>query len=196
MKVLNFVSSAVLFSTLVVSTAFGEGSEITSLKAAESSVREQIASSLSDVAFESQGEVSIYFSASPKAGFELIKITGTDNRLVNKVKSQLKLGRISIPSGVEGNYFVKVRFADSKNVVENVSTDEVLRSSISEALSKVDAGNGSVTLYFSVKGNKLSLKKAEGSDKSLVASVENTLNNSPIGLPADLTGNYQINVKF
>jgi hypothetical protein len=196
MKVSNFVSSALLSSVLTVSTVFGNVNP--NAKTGENSVRDQIESSLTEIADVNHGEVYVYFKASPVLGFELLNVSGADLTLVNKVKNQLAKGSISIPKTMEGSYYLKVIFADSKNVVKSVSPEELLRDAISEALAKVDVANGSVTLFFSVKGDKLDVKKVEGSDNALVSIVKNTIDKSAVSnLPAGITGkNYQINVKF
>ena len=198
MKTLNFVSIALLSSVLVVSTAFGKvaPSAKPNLKNAEASVRDQIASTLSGVADENRGVVYVFFNASPKVGFEVLRVTGSDKSLAATVKSQLENGSISVPSGLDGIYYVKVSIGTDSNVVESVSSEELLRNTISETLSKVNVPNGTVTLYFTVKGNKLSVKKAEGADKSLVSMVKNTIDNTMVDATADLNGNYQIDVKF
>ena len=195
MKVLNFVSSALLSGVLTVSTAFGSNGH--DAKSELSSVREQLVSTLSSIAEDHNGEVNVYFNASPKGTFEVLKVTGADNDLVNVVKNSLAKGSINIPEGFAGNYSVKVSFGEKADVAKEVSPEELLRDAISEVVANLDVPNGSVKLFFTVDNNQLKIRKVEGSDKVLVSTVENTLNNSSVSLPADLTWkNYEVNLKF
>lgn len=195
MKVLNFVSSALLSGVLTVSTAFGSNGHDS--KSDISSVREQFVSTLNVLTEEFKGEVNVYFSASPEGVFELKKVTGADKNLVDRVKYRLAKGNIVIPEGFVGNYSVKVFIGEKSTVAKDVSPEELLRDAISGALSKLDVSNGSVTLFFSVSDNHLKVTKVEGSDKLLISNVENTLNNSSVSLPAEMTGkNFEVNVKF
>src|SRR5208283_5458605 len=88
MKVLNFVSVALISSVLTVSSVFGNVNP--NPKTAEKSVRDQIESSLTEISDVDQGEVLVYFKASVNQGFELLNVTGADLNLVNKVKTQLE----------------------------------------------------------------------------------------------------------
>jgi hypothetical protein len=195
MKVLNFVSSALLSGVLSVSTAFGSNGH--DVKSDIPSVREQLVSTLNVLTEEYKGEVNVYFSVSPSGVFELSKVTGADKNLVDRVKYRLTKGSIVVPEGFVGNYSVKVLIGEKNSVAKDVSPEELLRDAISGALAKLDVSNGSVTLFFSVNDNKLNVTKVEGSDKLLISNVENTLNNSSVSLPAEMTGkNYEVNVKF
>ncbi len=119
MKVLNFISVALISSVLTVSTAFGNNGA--KAKTAELTVREQIQSSLSQLSDQDRGEVYVYFNASSKNGFELVKVTGENQELVYNVKNQLENDNISIPKDMQGNFYLKVIFADSKRVAANLS---------------------------------------------------------------------------
>jgi len=117
-KVVLSLSFALLSSFLVVtnaSTIFG-GNTTSDVKASENSVREQLATVLSNVAFEDGNEVTIYFSVSSDKGFELTKVDGSDSDLTSEVKNTLTKKTISIPSNLEGKYAVKVKFTDVKSL--------------------------------------------------------------------------------
>ena len=119
MKVLKYVSIALLSGVLTVSTAFGNNGP--KAGTIDLSVREQIGASLSDVSEDTKGEVYIYFSASSKEGFKLLNVTGQDNSLVSTVRNVLDKSRIAIPEGMSGSYSLKIRFADNRYSVNNVS---------------------------------------------------------------------------
>jgi len=195
MKALNFVSSALLSGVLTVSTAFGSNGHDT--KSDLSSVREELVSTLNVLADNYSGEVNVVFKASPNGGFELTKVTGADKDLVDLVKNRLAKGSIKVPESLAGNYSVKVVFGEKTSAAEEFTPEKLLRDAISEALAKVDVPNGTVKLFFSVDENRLKIRKVEGSDKLLISTVENTLNNSTVSVPAEMTGkNYEVNVKF
>ncbi len=195
MKVLNFIPITLLSSILVVSTAFGNnGSKTTSC---DISVRDQIGASLSEVSVDNNGIVFIYFNASPKDGFKLLQVKGSDNNLVQSVKRQLEKGSFVVPDCMVGSFILKIKIDNNIFTDNSVPADEVLRNIISDELPKVNVPKGSITLYFNVDENKLDVKRVEGTDKSLVSLVENSLNNSTVILPNEIAGkNFKIEMKF
>lgn len=199
MKTVKFLVSALLSGVLLVSTAnASEGEKSTSSSSeAKNVMREQIANALSDITVANDQVVFIHFNVSDKKGFELVNVAGTNADLISEVKANLSKGSFTVPSELEGEYMVKVRFTDKEEVSEAVSTSDYLRAQLSDALSSVKAvGGESVKVNFSVKGNSLKVNTVEGESKWLTTSVEKALSNAKIDAPASLAGNYQVTVKF
>jgi hypothetical protein len=195
MKALNIIQITLISSILFVSTAFGKNGPNASSNIL--SVRDQIGASLREVSVDNIGIVYIYFKASPKDGFKLLQVLGSDNDLIQTVKRHLAKGNFVIPDGMAGNYILKIKFDDDRYFNKSVVSDEVLKHIVSDALPKINVPKGSITLYFNVDGNKLDVEKVDGTEKSLVSIVENSFNNSTIILPDELTGqNYKVDVKF
>lgn len=195
MKVLNFVSVALLGSVLAVSTAFGNNG--LNVKNSNVSVRDQIGSTLSNINVESNGEVYIYFNVSGKDGFKLLKVTGSDENLVKEVKNQLQNQNFVIPEGTAGSFYLKVSFKNGDVADNSLSDEELLRKAVTAALATVNVPNGTVTLHVTVDGNRLKVNKVDGNDQVLVSEVENTFNKSAVFVPTELTyQNYQMDIKF
>ena len=113
-RVVNFLSFAFLSSFLLVAeaTAGGNTKSSSDVKASENTVREQLANTLSNVAFQDGNEVYIYFTVSSDKGFELNRVSGQNEDLANEVKLMLSNKTINVPSNLEGKYLVKVHFTD------------------------------------------------------------------------------------
>jgi hypothetical protein len=112
MKMVKFFSIALVSSFLVASSVFATDGDKSNLdvKAAENSVREQLASVLSSVSVEEAGEVFVYFSISPKGEFELNGVKGENEGLTNQVKETLHIKAISSSTVLNGKFAIKVRF--------------------------------------------------------------------------------------
>jgi hypothetical protein len=113
MKVVKIFSIALVSSFLLVSATFAKdidnvGSD---LKAAENSVREQLAGVLSGVSTDETEIVNVYFSISAK-GFEVNAVTGENEELISKVKGILTSKDLAVPALLNGKYHIKVRFVN------------------------------------------------------------------------------------
>ena len=199
MKTVKFFASALLVSGLLVSTAFAsDGDKAKSEKqASENSIREQLSNALSDVSSAEKGVVFIYFTVSSEKGFELLNVAGENKILNGQVKGSLNSESIAAPSELKGSYVVKVVFADKYAINAPVKATDVLRSEVSNALSKYTINeNASVKLVLLVKDNNVSLTSVEGASKSLSSTIVAALNSSKITVPSELAGKYEINVQF
>jgi hypothetical protein len=199
MKTMNFFASTLLISSMLVSTAFAsEGDKSGSeLKASENSVREQLSSALSDVASTNKGVVFIYFSASSEKGFELLNVAGEDKNLNDQVKKTLNPASVSIPSGLDGSYVVKIVFTDKYEIKTAVKATDVLRNEVADALSGVGVNESAlVKLILSVKNNTVTVDNVEGASRSLASTIESTLNTGKFNIPVELTGKYEVKVQF
>lgn len=196
MKTSKFFVTALISGLLLVSSVSAtEGDKPSSASsAAYDMVRSQIVNALSDVAAVNQ-EVVIRFEVNEKKDFKLLKVEGKNNEVVNAVKFELMTERINVPTDMAGFYSIKVRFAESE--LTSVDPSSELRLQLAEALSGVKVSEpASVKVAFSVVNNGITLKKVEGTNKTLVADVETALAGSKIVPSAELAGNYQVVVKF
>jgi len=189
--------TALLGSLLVASSVFaaGSGNGSNKAKSAENYVRIQLAEALSDVANTSAGLVSIYFDVNSKVGFKLLNVTGADNNLVENVKSALTHVSINTAKVLEGQYMVKI-YLNSNETASIVSPVDALRDQISGVLASVNTDKaGKVTITFLAKDGRFEVKNIEGDDK-LASVVKSTLSMNSISVPSELSGLYQLNVRF
>jgi hypothetical protein len=197
MKKGKLMMTALLGSLLVASSVFaaGSGNGSNKAKSAENYVRIQLAEALSDVANTSAGLVSIYFDVNSKGGFKLLNVTGADNNLVENVKSALSHVSINTAKVLEGQYMVKI-YLNSNETASIVSPVDALRDQISVALASVNADKeGKVKITFMAKEGKFEVKNVEGDDK-LASVVKSALSINTISVPSELSGLYQLNVRF
>lgn len=197
MKTVKFLVVAVLSGMLSVSVSATEGGK--PVKAAVSSasdvVRSQIVEALRFVAPVNE-EVVIRFAVSESKGFELLKVEGRDEEVVNVVKLELLDEKFEVPSEMSGVYSLKVRFSDNEAPAKK-NASALLRDELASVLSEVVVAEpASVKVAFSVSNSNVIVKKVEGSNKALVSNVEKVLNEKKVAAPADLAGNYQVVVKF
>lgn len=197
MRVNSFAWTAMFSCMLLMSSAFTvRASENGSAElAAVSSVKKQIASVLNDVA--TSGEVKVIFKVSSGNGFELVNVTGDNNKLVTKVKNRLAKEKVEVPTELNGCYALKVKFYDEDSYAAEISPEVALRSAIVEALGKVDATDrDAVTVLFSVKDNALKVIRVLGEDKQFLSTVEKSINDVEVNDSGKLAGVYQIKVNF
>jgi hypothetical protein len=110
MKVVKFFSIALVGSFLVASSMFAaDVDKSKDVKAAENSIRQQVASVLSSVSTDDADFVYVHFTVSAEKGFQLTNVKGENETLVENVKIALTSNAIST-SVLEGKYLVKVRF--------------------------------------------------------------------------------------
>jgi len=122
MKIVKLFSSVLFVSVMMVSSVFAaENESAKAVKAAEKSVREQIASVLSDLSTNEKGEVSISFKLSSEKGFELIKTEGAGYFLTTAVEAALRTSLIEVPAVLQGNYTLKVRFSDKAEIGKSIT---------------------------------------------------------------------------
>lgn len=111
MKVVKFFAIALVGSFLVASNMFANDADKSAdVKAAENSVREQLASALSNVSIENPDYVYVQFSVSGK-GLEVINVKGENQTLIHDVKAALASQVIANPV-LNGNYVIKVTFVN------------------------------------------------------------------------------------
>jgi hypothetical protein len=199
-KIVKFVIASLLGSLLAAPSmlAAWNGNTPGKTQLAEKSVRYQLEMALSDVANNGSGAVAVYFEISPKGKFELLKVDGEKQDLIKDVRSVLNNSPIKAPKYLAGKYRVDISFVDKDNVSTSsfTSASDVLREEISSVLSSVDTyKEGSVTVVFLVKDGNFELKKVEG-DGQLASAVKTTLSSNAISVPAELSGYYQLDVRF
>jgi hypothetical protein len=114
MKTLKFFSIALVSSLLMVSSVFASGGDKSNadVKAAENSIREQLAGVLSEVAVDNSDVVYVYFTVSAKNGFELNAVSSLNSSLSDQVKKTLTSKVIAAPANLDGKYLLKIRFID------------------------------------------------------------------------------------
>jgi hypothetical protein len=115
MKIFKFFAIALVSSLLVASSVKAsnvEDKSNTEVKSAENALREQLANALSNVSIEDQDVVYLQFTVTPDNGIKIINVEGENKDLASKVKQALSAKPITVPTVLEGNYSITVRFVN------------------------------------------------------------------------------------
>lgn len=115
MKVVKFLSVALVSSVLFVSGVNAVENKGGADVNAENLIRNELASALSVVSASESETVNIVFAITGK-GFELKNVTGKNDYLVKKVKAILASKNISSPESLNGQYMIKIRFVDAASL--------------------------------------------------------------------------------
>jgi len=196
-KIVKIFAAALLGSLLAAPPVLaGNGSKYDKTSMAKNSVRLQLEEALTDVANTSTGTVNVYFEVSPKGKFEITDVNGANPALNRDVLNTLKSSAIFATKSIAGKYFVKIDFVNKESFASSMSATDELREKISGALSNVTTNEeGSVVITFRVKDGNFALEKVNGNPQ-LASAVKNTLMANSISVPADLSGCYQLEVRF
>ena len=196
-NVSKFFATALLGSLLLAAPVFAvkDGTKTDKIKVAERSVRMQLEAALSDVANTNSGSVAVYFDITPKGSFELVEIKGANSNLNSDVAKVLKSYAIRTSKTMAGKYSVNIDFVNNESVTSSISPKDELRYQLSSILSSVNAEEGTVNIVFLVKDGSFELKKVSGTS-DLALAVEKKLTYSNVTVPSELSGYYQLEVRF
>ncbi len=195
----KFFVAALLGSLLAAAPVLAvmNGNKTDKNKVAKDVVRMQLEDALSDVANTNSGSVAVYFDITPKGSFELVEVKGANPSLNADVAKVLNSRTIRASKTMAGKYSINIDFVDNESVTSSMlsATDE-LRNELCGILSSVKADEeGSVNIVFRVKDGNFELTKVKGDDQ-LASAVKKTLSSNQVTVPSELSGYYQLDVRF
>jgi hypothetical protein len=196
-NVSKFFATALLGSLLAAAPVFAvkDRTKTDKIKVAESSVRMQLKAALSDVTSTNSGSVAVYFDITSKGSFELVEVKGANPNLNSDVVKVLKSHAIRTSKTMAGKYSVNIDFVNNESVTSSLSPKDELRNQLASILSSVKAEEGTVNIVFLVKDGSFELKKVNGTG-DLALAVEKKLTLSNVTVPSELSGYYQLDLRF